>query len=225
MYKMYSRCNSGERHSPEEKRLGLRVLRELFRYLESAVQPCRSTLEAVPRAYRKHWDHRTVMKGLLLQPRLVEIRDSVSDNVTATMGIGRGGKSAITPRAADEILQDLQYLDEQRDFRKLVKDAIEYLDLHDGNSTRCSSPPPPSTTFFDSNDGSYSNNLSTSDSFTEFSELPVLFDENVVDVSRLCQEKLLDNPNQHVGLEHGYGFWASPDDNLLYAPYDCLDQS
>ena len=157
------------------------------------------------------------MRGLLLQPSLVEIRKSLSDDATALMEIGLGGKSPITPRAADEILRDLQYSDEQQDCRRLVEEALVYLDLHSDNPTRDSSPPPPSTTYFDSNDGSYSNSLSTSDNFTEFPEI-LMSSDNVLDFSRLCQEELFDDPNRGLGLGQ-YGFWASTDDNLLYAPW------
>jgi hypothetical protein len=177
--------------------------------------------EAVPRAYKKDWDHRTVMKGLLLQPRLIEAHNSLSDDATAVME-GLGGKTSITPRAVDEILRDLQYSDEQQDCRHLVEEALVYLDLHSGNSTRGSSPPPPSTTYFDSNDGSYSNGLSASDNFTEFSET-LMSSDNGLDFSRFCQEELFDDPNQDPGLGQ-YGFWASIDDNLLYAPDPYLDK-
>ncbi|CZR65362.1 uncharacterized protein PAC_15262 [Phialocephala subalpina] len=180
--------------------------------------------EAVPRAYKKHWNSKTVMEGLLLQPKLVEVRNSLLGEARALIEIAPRGNSSVTPRAPDELLRDLQYLDEQQDHQRLVREALVYLGLHSGNTTRGSSPPPPSTTYFESSDGGNGYSLSTSDDFAEIlgNQMTFMGADNGLDVGGVCQEGLFDDPNEHYGLGP-YGYYTTTDDRLLYAPDFRLD--
>jgi hypothetical protein len=179
--------------------------------------------EASPGAYKKHWNPKTVMEGLLLQPKLVEVRNSLSAEARA-LEIDPRGNSSVTPRAPDELLQDLQYLDEQQDHQRLVREALVYLGLQSGNTTRGASPTPPSTIYFESNDGGNGYSLSTPDDFAEMLGNQTTFTcaDNDSVVGRLCQERLLDNPNEDYGLGQ-YGYYTTTDDKFLYAPEFRLD--
>lgn len=191
--------------------------------------------EAEPRAEKTDWDQRMVIEGLLLQPRLLEVRSSLLDEEKEMMRIDSGGEGPATPRVAEEILQHLQYLDEHHDHRSLVRDALVYLGLLSGHATlgfsppstsffdsaeggygyttRSSSPPPPSTTYFESTDSGFEYSLSTPDDFLDFSEF-LNSDEKALDIGRLCQEKLFDDPNVDHGLGQ-YGYYTSIDDTPI----------
>ncbi|KAH8663621.1 hypothetical protein BGZ60DRAFT_529879 [Tricladium varicosporioides] len=180
--------------------------------------------EAFPGAYRNYWNPKIVMEGLLLQPRLVEVRNSLVGEARALIEIAPRGNSSVTPRAPDKLLRDLQYLDEQQDNQDLVREALVYLGLYSYNTTQSSSPPPPSTIYFESSDEGNGYGLSTPDDFSEIlgNQMTFMSADNGLDVGRLCQERLFDDPNEDYGLGQ-YGYYTTTDDRLLYAPDFRLD--
>jgi len=165
--------------------------------------------EAVPRTYKQHWNPKTVMEGLLLQPKLVEVRNSLLDEARA-LEIDPRGNSSVTPRSPDELLRDLQYLDKQQDHQRLVREALVYLGLHSGNTTRDAGPPPPSTIYFESNDGGSGYSLSTPEMLGNQMTSTCA---DCSSVGRLCQERLFDDPNEDYGLGQ-YGYYTTTDDIL-----------
>jgi hypothetical protein len=147
------------------------------------------------------------MKGLLLQPKLAEIQDSLVGEANHSMEFEADPIGGITPRPHQEVLRDLQHLNERQDCQGLVREALVYLGLHSGNTDRInSSMSEPSITYLDSTEGS--SIPSSYDRFETPIEPMALTSSYDWRFSTFYQQENLDDANQFNG-EGTYSFYGT----------------